>query len=55
MSSIGKEVVEDAAKFPIVDIVNHHDLVTNSAVLQVSGFNYLMLVLLIIHLKKKNI
>ncbi|XP_022745039.1 probable protein arginine N-methyltransferase 3 [Durio zibethinus] len=34
MSSIGKEVVEDAAKFPIVDIVNHHDLVTNSAVLQ---------------------
>ncbi|XWS08254.1 hypothetical protein CRYUN_Cryun41cG0064000 [Craigia yunnanensis] len=34
MSSIGKEVVEDAAKFPIIDIINHHDLVTNSAVLQ---------------------
>ncbi|XVF24506.1 hypothetical protein REPUB_Repub13aG0133900 [Reevesia pubescens] len=34
MSSIGKEVVEDAAKFPVVDIVNHHDLVTNSAELQ---------------------
>ncbi|XP_021299978.1 probable protein arginine N-methyltransferase 3 [Herrania umbratica] len=34
MSSIGKEVVEDAAKFPIVDIVNHHDLVTNAALLQ---------------------
>ncbi|XVE52324.1 hypothetical protein DITRI_Ditri02bG0113900 [Diplodiscus trichospermus] len=34
MSSIGKEVVEDAAKFPIIDIVNHYDLVTNSAVLQ---------------------
>ncbi|KAG8493431.1 hypothetical protein CXB51_010992 [Gossypium anomalum] len=34
MSYIGKEVVEDAAKFPIVDIINHHDLVTNAAVLQ---------------------
>ncbi|KAK6228595.1 ZN622/Rei1/Reh1 [Theobroma cacao] len=34
MSSIGKEVVEDAAKFPIVDVVNHHDLVTNAALLQ---------------------
>ncbi|XVF82446.1 hypothetical protein PTKIN_Ptkin16aG0048800 [Pterospermum kingtungense] len=34
MSSIGKEVVEDAAKLPIVDIINHQDLVTNSTVLQ---------------------
>ncbi|KAK8691783.1 hypothetical protein V6N13_075281 [Hibiscus sabdariffa] len=34
MSSIGKEVVEDAAKFPLVEIINHHDLVTNAAVLQ---------------------
>ncbi|KAE8684334.1 putative protein arginine N-methyltransferase 3 [Hibiscus syriacus] len=34
MSSIGKEVVEGAAKFPVVDIINHHDLVTNAAVLQ---------------------
>ncbi|KAK8643254.1 hypothetical protein V6N13_012558 [Hibiscus sabdariffa] len=34
MSSIGKEVVEDAAKFPVIDIINHHDLVTNAAVLQ---------------------
>ncbi|KAH1064449.1 hypothetical protein J1N35_029436 [Gossypium stocksii] len=34
MSYIGKEVVEGAAKFPIVDIINHHDLVTNAAVLQ---------------------
>ncbi|MBA0746317.1 hypothetical protein Gogos_008850, partial [Gossypium gossypioides] len=34
MSYIGKEVVEDAAKFPIVDIINHHDLVTDAAVLQ---------------------
>ena len=44
MSSIGKEVVEDAAKFPIIDIINHHDLITNSAVLLVCGFNILMLV-----------
>ncbi|OMO87256.1 Protein arginine N-methyltransferase [Corchorus olitorius] len=34
MSSIGKEVVEHASKFPVVDIVSHHDLVTNAAVLQ---------------------
>ncbi|KAK8579773.1 hypothetical protein V6N13_142946 [Hibiscus sabdariffa] len=34
MSSIGKEVVQDAAKFPLVEIINHHDLVTNTAVLQ---------------------
>ncbi|KAL4281396.1 hypothetical protein GQ457_03G020640 [Hibiscus cannabinus] len=34
MSSIGKEVVRDAAKFPLVEIINHHDLVTNAAALQ---------------------
>ncbi|GMI83307.1 protein arginine methyltransferase 3, ARABIDOPSIS THALIANA PROTEIN ARGININE METHYLTRANSFERASE 3 [Hibiscus trionum] len=34
MSSIGKEVVQDAAKFPLVEVINHHDLVTNAAVLQ---------------------
>ncbi|XWS57037.1 hypothetical protein CRYUN_Cryun09bG0137100 [Craigia yunnanensis] len=44
MSSIGKEVVEDAAKFPIVDIVNHHDLVTNSAVLQTRVQEYKLLI-----------
>ncbi|KAK7856912.1 putative protein arginine n-methyltransferase 3 [Quercus suber] len=34
MSCIGKELVGDAAKIPIVDIVDNHDIVTNSTVLQ---------------------
>lgn len=34
MSSIGKELVIDAAQFPIVDVVDYQDLVTSSAVLQ---------------------
>ncbi|KAG7948561.1 hypothetical protein I3843_13G014000 [Carya illinoinensis] len=34
MSCIGKELVGDAAQTPIVDIVDNHDLVTSSAVLQ---------------------
>lgn len=35
MSCVGKELVEDAAKIPIVDHVDDHDLVTRAAVLQV--------------------
>jgi len=52
MSSIGKEVADDASKFPVVDIINHHDLVTSAAVLQVSVFNCLTILPLIIHLEK---
>lgn len=36
MSCIGKELVGDAARIPIVDIVDNNDIVTSSAVLQVS-------------------
>lgn len=36
MSCVGKELVEDAARIPIVDIVEGHDVVTNAAVLKVS-------------------
>ena len=36
MSCVGKELVEDAAQIPIVDIVEGQDLVTNAAVLKVS-------------------
>ena len=35
MSSIGKELVEDAAHLPIVDVVDADNLVTNTALLQV--------------------
>ncbi|XP_071716065.1 probable protein arginine N-methyltransferase 3 [Rutidosis leptorrhynchoides] len=34
MSSIGKELVEDAAHIPIVDVVDANNLVTNTALLQ---------------------
>ncbi|CAK7336488.1 unnamed protein product [Dovyalis caffra] len=34
MSSVGKELVQDAAKFPIVDIVDEKDLVTDAVLLQ---------------------
>lgn len=34
MSCIGKEIVEDAARYPIVDVVNDGDLVTDAVVLQ---------------------
>ncbi|RVW93023.1 putative protein arginine N-methyltransferase 3 [Vitis vinifera] len=34
MSCVGKELVEDAAQTPIVDIVDSHDIVTDAAVLQ---------------------
>ncbi|XP_061351154.1 probable protein arginine N-methyltransferase 3 isoform X2 [Gastrolobium bilobum] len=34
MSCVGKELVTDAAQFPIVDVVDYQDLVTSSAVLQ---------------------
>lgn len=37
MSCIGKEIVEDAARYPIVDVVNDADLVTDAVLLQVSG------------------
>lgn len=34
MSCVGKELVEDAAKFPIVDVVDKSDIVTQTACLQ---------------------
>lgn len=37
MSCVGREVVQDAAGMPIVDVVDDHDLVTDTAVLQVSA------------------
>ena len=43
MSCIGKELVGDAAKIPIVDIVDNHDIVTNSTVLQVSITPFILL------------
>lgn len=36
MSCVGREVVRDAAGIPIIDVVDDHDLVTDSVVLQVS-------------------
>lgn len=38
MSCIGKELVIDAARIPIVDVVDSRDLVTSSAILQVGAF-----------------
>lgn len=38
MSCIGKELVIDAAQYPIVDVVDHQDLVTSSTILQVGAF-----------------
>lgn len=35
MSSIGNEIVEDAARNPIVDVIDKCDLVTNPVILQV--------------------
>jgi protein arginine N-methyltransferase 3 len=35
MSCIGKEVVEDAAQQPIVDVVDSRDIVTETSVLHV--------------------
>lgn len=34
MSCIGKELIEDAARIPIVDVMDSRDIVTNSVVLQ---------------------
>ncbi|XP_010271760.1 PREDICTED: probable protein arginine N-methyltransferase 3 [Nelumbo nucifera] len=34
MSCIGKEVAQDAAQLPVVDVVDSHDIVTNAVVLQ---------------------
>ncbi|PON98744.1 Protein arginine N-methyltransferase [Trema orientale] len=34
MSSVGKELVENAAQMPIVDIIEGHDIVTSSAILK---------------------
>ncbi|KAJ4978935.1 hypothetical protein NE237_009715 [Protea cynaroides] len=34
MSCIGREIVQDAARFPIVDVVEGHDIVTDSVVIQ---------------------
>lgn len=36
MSCIGKEIVQDAAQIPIVDVVDDCNLLTDTAVLQVS-------------------
>lgn len=36
MSCIGKELAEDAARVPIVDVIDSGDIVTNTVVLQVS-------------------
>lgn len=36
MSCIGEEVFEDASRVPIVDIVDGQDIITESAVLQVT-------------------
>lgn len=38
MSCIGKELAEEASRFPIVDIVDSSDVVTSTAVLQVCLF-----------------
>lgn len=35
MSCVGKELVDGAAKVPIVDVVEDHGLVTGAAILQV--------------------
>ncbi|PRQ55610.1 hypothetical protein RchiOBHm_Chr1g0326471 [Rosa chinensis] len=35
MSCVGKELVDGAAKVPIVDVVEDHGLVTSAAILQV--------------------
>ena len=43
MSCVGKEVVEDAAQTPIVDIVDSHDIVTDTALLQVSDWVRILL------------
>ncbi|XP_078438497.1 protein arginine methyltransferase 3 [Wolffia australiana] len=34
MSTIGREVLQDAAKFPIVDVIDSHDIVTETATLK---------------------
>ncbi|CAJ2638768.1 unnamed protein product [Trifolium pratense] len=34
MSCIGEELVTDAARYPIVDVIDHQDLVTGSTILQ---------------------
>ena len=43
MSCIGKELVEDAARVPIVDVVDSCDIVTNTAILQVSAQGHLFI------------
>lgn len=47
MSSIGREVVEDAAKLPIVDAVDSRHIVTETARLKVCSYFPLTLTLLI--------
>lgn len=39
MSCVGKEINKEAARFPIVDVINSCDVVTSTAVLQV-GVSY---------------
>ena len=41
MSCVGKELVQDAAKFPIVDVVDEKDLVTDAVLLQVIYIFYI--------------
>lgn len=38
MSCIGEEIVKDASRIPIVDVVDSRDIITNSKVLQVCLF-----------------
>lgn len=42
MSSVGKEVVEDAAQNPIVDVISESDLVTDPVILQVGVLCFMM-------------
>lgn len=38
MSCIGEEIVKDASRIPIVDVIDSCDIITNSTVLQVCLF-----------------
>lgn len=39
MSCVGSEIDKDAARIPIIDVINGCDVVTSTAVLQVSVFH----------------
>jgi hypothetical protein len=42
MSCIGKEVTGNSARFPVVDILASEDIVTETAVLNVSPMTYML-------------